>query len=102
MSGRGMGCALRGGGKISGGGRTKVKKYAEGGLAEIADNAESLMEEVDNMASTINQGKPDALSGTNSFSPNASAALFKKGGMVNSSKLKRKMAKTKSRAMKGK
>jgi hypothetical protein len=99
MTGRGMGCALRGGGLIGRSAQPKVKKYAEGGLAQIADNAESLMEEVDNMATTINEGKPTGFSSSATSSPNASAALFKKGGMVNSSTLKRKTAKTKSRAM---
>jgi hypothetical protein len=36
--------------------KKKVKKYAEGGLAGLAETAESLMGDVDNMANSINYG----------------------------------------------
>jgi hypothetical protein len=42
----------------------KKKRYADGGLASIAENAQTLMGDVDNMANTINYGKGMGSSGT--------------------------------------
>jgi hypothetical protein len=62
--------------------KKKVKKYAEGGLAGIAETAESLMGDVDSMADTVNYGSSTPTMGNLSpFNPNEIAA-FKKGGEV--------------------
>ena len=103
MAGRGMGIATRGGGLIGKTAKPKIKKYAEGGLAGIADSAESLMDEVGSMADTISYGKTGAPTGGSMESPNVSAiAGFKKGGFVKSTASKRgdgcaKRGKTKGR-----
>ena len=67
--------------------KKRTKKYAEGGLAGLAENAQSLMGEVDNMASTINYGSTSPQIGSAKVEPvgfNAVAGL-KKGGSVKSS-----------------
>jgi len=63
----------------------KVKKYAEGGLAGLAETANSLMGEVDNMANNINYGSSTP-SGNNQ--PLGMLGM-KKGGVVKSSASKR-------------
>lgn len=68
--------------------KKKPKKYAEGGLAGLAETAESLMGDVDNMANTINYGSSTP-SGSNQPLGIASMSEFKKGGMVKSSASKR-------------
>ena len=68
--------------------KKKVKKYAEGGLAGLADSANALMGEVDSMANTINYGSSTP-SGTNQPLGLASMSSFKKGGSVKSSASKR-------------
>ena len=45
------------------GNKKKPKKYAEGGLAGIAENAKSLMGSVDDMANSINYGSTKGSSG---------------------------------------
>jgi hypothetical protein len=60
----------------------KVKKYAEGGLAGLAETAESLMGEVDGMANNINYGSSTP-SGNNQ--PLGMLGM-KKGGEVKASK----------------
>jgi len=66
----------------------KVKKYASGGLSEIADTAATLMEDVDNMANNINYGSSQS---TGSSQPIGYMAIskMKKGGAVKSSASKR-------------
>jgi hypothetical protein len=68
--------------------KKKAKKYAEGGLAGLADTAESLMGDVDNMANTINYGSTTPTGGTEPLGFNAIAG-YKKGGSVKSSASKR-------------
>ena len=69
--------------------KKKVKKYAEGGLAGLAETAQSLMGDVDNMANTINYGSSTpAIGGLKPFNPNEIGS-FKKGGSVKSSASKR-------------
>ena len=68
--------------------KKKVKKYAEGGLAGLAESAESLMGEVDNMANTINYGTTTPTGGNQPVGF-AAVAGMKKGGMVKSSASKR-------------
>jgi hypothetical protein len=66
--------------------KKRTKKYAEGGLAGLAENAQSLMGDVDNMASTINYGSSTPAIGSSKTDPvgfNAVAGL-KKGGAVSS------------------
>jgi hypothetical protein len=66
--------------------KKKVKKYAEGGLAGLAETAESLMGDVDNMANTINYGSSTPSIGSSKpFNPNKIGS-FKKGGKVSASK----------------
>ena len=64
-------------------GMGKTKKFAEGGLAGLADSAESLMGDVDAMANTINYGAQTPTSSTGSIGFNAINS-FKKGGSVSS------------------
>jgi hypothetical protein len=67
--------------------KKKVKKYAEGGLAGLAETAESLMGEVDGMANNINYG-----SSTPGGSSQPLGMLgMKKGGSVNENKAMKKM-----------
>lgn len=61
--------------------KKKVKKYAEGGLAGLAETAESLMGDVDNMANAINYGSSTPLTNNKPFDPGAIGS-FKKGGAV--------------------
>ena len=61
--------------------KKKVKKYAEGGLAGLAESAESLMGDVDNMANTINYGSTTPSGNTQPLGLGAMEA-FKKGGAV--------------------
>jgi hypothetical protein len=68
--------------------KKKPKKYAEGGLAGIAENAESLMGEVDGMADTINYGSSTSTGGSQPLGLQAVSG-FKKGGTVKSSASKR-------------
>ena len=68
--------------------KKKVKKYAEGGLAGLAESAESLMGEVDSMANTINYGTTTP-TGDNQPVGFSAVAGMKKGGMVKSSASKR-------------
>ena len=68
--------------------KKKSKKYAEGGLAGIADSANALMGEVDNMANTINYGSSTGTPGTQPLGFEAVSG-FKKGGRVKSSASKR-------------
>jgi len=68
--------------------KKKVKKYAEGGLAGLAESAESLMGEVDNIANTINYGSTTPSVGVQSVGFNAITGM-KKGGVVKSSASKR-------------
>jgi len=63
----------------------KAKKYAEGGLAGLAETANSLMGEVDNMANNINYGSSTP-SGNNQ--PLGMLGM-KKGGSVKLSASKR-------------
>jgi hypothetical protein len=66
--------------------KKKVKKYAEGGLAGLAESAESLMGDVDNMANTINYGSSTpSIGNLKPFNPNE-VGSFKKGGRVSASK----------------
>jgi hypothetical protein len=63
----------------------RKKKYAEGGLAGLADSANALIGEVDDMANTINYGSNSPIGGTNQTSSfYNSLAGFKKGGKVSS------------------
>ena len=68
--------------------KKKSKKYAEGGLAGLAESANALIGEVDSMANTINYGSSTA---TPSAQPLGFEAVsgFKKGGSVKSSASKR-------------
>ena len=68
--------------------KKKPKKYAEGGLAGIAENAESLMGEVDGIADTINYGSSTSTGGSQPLGLQAVSG-FKKGGTVKSSASKR-------------
>jgi hypothetical protein len=68
--------------------KKKAKKYAEGGLAGLADTANALMSDVDNMANTINYGSTTPTGGTEPLGFNAVAG-YKKGGSVKSSASKR-------------
>jgi hypothetical protein len=63
--------------------KKKAKKYAEGGLAGLADTANALMGDVDNMANTINYGSttPTVNAGSVGYS---AIAGYKKGGKVSS------------------
>ena len=61
----------------------KKKKYADGGLAGIADTANNLMNNVSDMANTINYGDPTA-GGFQTAETSASKGFFKKGGKVKS------------------
>jgi len=65
--------------------KKKAKKYAEGGLAGLADTANALMGDVDNMANTINYGS-SAPGGSNQPLGIGSMTTFKKGGSVSASK----------------
>jgi len=59
-----------------------VKKYAEGGLAGLAETAESLTGDADDMANTINYGSSTPTMGnTTPFDPGA-ISTFKRGGAV--------------------
>jgi len=68
--------------------KKKPKKYAEGGLAGLADNAESLMGRVDEMANAINYGITTPNGGVTPVGFNAITGM-KKGGVVKSSASKR-------------
>jgi hypothetical protein len=61
--------------------KKKVKKYAEGGLAGLAETAESLMGDVDNMANSINYGSTTP-SGSNQPLGIGAMTTYKKGGKV--------------------
>ena len=61
--------------------KKKSKKYAEGGLAGLADTANALMSDVDNMANTINYGS-SAPGVSNQPLGIGSMGTFKKGGKV--------------------
>jgi hypothetical protein len=61
--------------------KKKAKKYAEGGLAGLADTANALMSDVDNMANTINYGS-SAPGVSNQPLGIGSMGTFKKGGKV--------------------
>jgi hypothetical protein len=63
--------------------KKKAKKYAEGGLAGLADTANALMGDVDNMANTINYGSTTPTAGAEPLGFNAVAG-YKKGGSVSS------------------
>jgi hypothetical protein len=63
--------------------KKKAKKYAEGGLAGLADTANALMGDVDNMANTINYGSTTPTVGAEPLGFNAVSG-FKKGGSVSS------------------
>jgi hypothetical protein len=65
--------------------KKKAKKYAEGGLAGLADTANALMGDVDNMANTINYGSTTPTGGTEPLGFNAVSG-YKKGGTVSASK----------------
>jgi hypothetical protein len=70
--------------------KRKPKKYAEGGLAGLAENAQSLMDDVDSMASSINYGTNTQLGGSSSGTELFGNKFgFKKGGTVKSSASKR-------------
>ena len=64
----------------------KAKKYAEGGLAGLAETAESLMGDVDNMANNINYGSGSTTPPTSNAGTVGLAAVsgYKKGGKVSS------------------
>lgn len=65
----------------------KTKKYADGGLAGIADTANNLMSSVSDMANTINYGSGNTGGATNPLGFNAvtgQSPAFKKGGKVKS------------------
>lgn len=62
--------------------KKKVKKYAEGGLAGLAETAESLMSDVDSMANTINYGSSTPSGGSNQPLGLGAMEAFKKGGAV--------------------
>ena len=63
--------------------KKKAKKYADGGLAAIADNASALMGDVDAMANKINYGSGTS---TGSAQPLGFQAVtgMRKGGSVKS------------------
>jgi hypothetical protein len=63
--------------------KKKAKKYAEGGLAGLAETAESLMGDVDNMANTINYGSTTP-AGSNQPLGLGSMMTYKNGGKVKS------------------
>ena len=67
--------------------KKKVKKYAEGGLAGLAESAESLIGDVDNMANTINYGTTSPKLGGSSDSVGFGSVVgMKKGGSVKMAK----------------
>jgi len=61
--------------------KQQTKKYAEGGLAGIADSASAMMDDVDGLAKRINYGESGSLGKTKPVGFNAVAG-FKKGGKV--------------------
>jgi len=61
--------------------KKKSKKYAEGGLAKLAENANTLMNEVDDMANNINYGSSNPSLDSEPIGFNAVSG-FKKGGKV--------------------
>ena len=61
--------------------KKKTKRYAEGGLAGIADAANSLMGDVDSMANKINYGTESGAGSTQPLGFNAVSGM-KKGGQV--------------------
>ena len=65
--------------------KKKVKKYAEGGLAGLAETAESLMGDVDSMANTINYGSATPTAGNSKPFDPGSISMLKKGGKVKAS-----------------
>ena len=69
--------------------KKKAKRYAEGGLAGIADAANSLIGDVDNMASIINYGTNTPSSGASGPIGFNAVTGMKKGGTVKSTASKR-------------
>ena len=61
--------------------KKKPKKYAEGGLAGIADTASSMMDDVDSLAKRLNYGESGGLGKSQPVGFNAISG-FKKGGKV--------------------
>ncbi len=70
----------------------KIKKYAGGGLSEIADSAQSLMQNVEGMANAINYGdrgsfgpsQPVGALAVNEMKKGGSVKAMKQGGYVKS------------------
>jgi len=73
--------------------KKKVKKYAQGGLAGLADSANALMSDVDNMANTINYGSSSPSAGNQPLG----ILGMKKGGYIKKADGCAKRGKTKGR-----
>jgi hypothetical protein len=72
--------------------KKKIKKYAGGGLSEIADSAQNLMQDVEGMANTINYGsssssgssQPLGIFAVNNMKKGGAVKKMKQGGYVKS------------------